>query len=159
MIKIKRLGQKDKALAHEIVAQFWPEGQLNDEFFKNQTNYLLAAYVDNVFAGFLYAYELDRLEMEKPMMFFYSIDVLPKYQRQGVGKRLIGALKKICRERNVSKMYVLTDEANVAAMRLYPSTGGRRVLPDNVLFVYTEIASFPAGTRDDNKEKKSQDES
>jgi GNAT superfamily N-acetyltransferase len=66
------------------------------------------------------------------------LDVLPEYQRQGVGKRLISELKKICRERNVSKMYVLTEESNTAAMNLYKSTGGKRIIPDSVVFLYKE---------------------
>ncbi len=139
VIEVKRLQKGDEELTQEIVDQFWPGSKLNDEFLSKETNYLIAAYVDEVFAGFLYAYELDRIEQQRPMMFFYSIDVLNQYRRQGIGKRLIEELKHICAERNVSKMYVLTDEANVAAMRLYQSTGGKRVLPDNVLFVYKEF--------------------
>lgn len=136
MIEIKRLRKGDENLAREVVASFWPEGELNGEFFAKETNYFLAAYVDGAFAGFLYAYELERLEMDRPMMFFYSIDVLEAFQQRGVATRLIEDLKRICAERNVSKMYVLTDEENVAAMKTYQSTGGERVLPDNVLFVY-----------------------
>jgi len=138
MIEIKRLHRGDEELAQEIVKQFWPQGQLNDEFLSKEPNYLLAAYVDNALAGFAYAYELDRIEQERPMMFFYSIDVLSEYQKQGIGKRLIEELKRICADRNVCKMYVLTDEENEAAMNLYQSTGGERVYPDNVLFVYKE---------------------
>lgn len=140
MIEIKRLHRGDEELAQEIVKQFWPEGQLNDECLVNQTNYLLAAYVNSALAGFAYAYELDRIEKKQPMMFFYSIDVLPNFRRQGIGKRLIKELKRICTDRNVSKMYVLTDEENEAAMRLYRSTGGKRVMPDNVLFIYKDEA-------------------
>lgn len=138
MIEIKRLKQGDENEAQEIVDKFWPGKNLNDDFLAKETNYLLAAYVDEVFAGFLYAYELERIEQEKPMMFFYSIDVLPSFRRKGVGKRLIEELKKICADRKVCKMFVLTDEENVAAMKLYQSTGGKRKLPDNVLFVYKE---------------------
>lgn len=139
VIEVKRLQKGDEELTQEIVDQFWPGSKLNDEFLSKETNYLIAAYVDEVFAGFLYAYELDRIEQQRPMMFFYSIDVLNQYRRQGIGKRLIEELKHICAERNVSKMYVLTDEANVVAMKLYESTGSKRILPDNVLFVYKEF--------------------
>jgi len=126
----------DEESAREIVNRFWPEGKLNAEFFTKETNYLLAAYVDNVFAGFLYAYELDRFDGIEPMMFLYSIDVLPEYRRLGVAKRLITELKRICAERSVCKMFVLTHEENQPAMKLYQSTKGKRELPDNVLFVY-----------------------
>lgn len=138
MTEIKRLKQGDEELAQGIVDKFWPQSQLNDEFFKKETNYFLAAYVEGAFAGFIYAYELDRIDGAKPMMFLYSIDVLAEYRRQGIGKMLIEELKKICTIHNVSKMFVLTYEENEPAMKLYQSTGGKRVSPDNVLFVYKE---------------------
>ncbi|MBN2380611.1 GNAT family N-acetyltransferase [candidate division WOR-3 bacterium] len=138
MIEVKRLKQGDEGLVQDIIDKFWSGKKLNHAFLSKETNYLLAAYVGGIFAGFAYAYELDRIEREEPMMFFYSIDVLPEYRRQGVGKRLISELKRICAERNVSKMYVLTDEANAAAMKLYQSTGGKRAPPDSALFVYKE---------------------
>lgn len=68
MIEIKRLHRGDEELAQEIVKQFWPEGQLNDECLKKETNYLLAA------------------------------------------------------------------------MKLYRSTDGKRMMPDNVLFIYKDEA-------------------
>ncbi|NLI98247.1 GNAT family N-acetyltransferase [bacterium] len=138
MIEIKRLTQDDVNLVTEIVSRFWPQGKLNGDFLKKDSNHLLVAYVEGNLAGFLYAYELERIETDKPMMFFYSIDVLPEYHRKGIGKRLISELKLICSERHVSKMYVLTDEANVAAMKLYESTGGLRQSPDSLLFLYKE---------------------
>lgn len=138
MIKIKRLQKGNEKLAREVAVKFWPKSELNDEFLKKETNYLLAAYVDNTLAGFAYAYELDRIEQSKPMVFLYSIDVLPEYQRRGIGKQLIEALRAEFTEEGFCKMFVLTDEGNTAAMRLYQSTGGKRVLPDNVLFVYNE---------------------
>jgi ribosomal protein S18 acetylase RimI-like enzyme len=138
MIEIKRLTQGDEESAREIVNRFWPEGKLNAEFLTKETNYLLAAYVDNALAGFLYAYELDRIERTESMMFFYSIDVLPEYRQQGIGKGFIQELKRICAERSVCKMFVLTHEENQPAMKLYQSTKGKRALPDNVLFVYKD---------------------
>lgn len=138
MIEVKRLRRGDEELASEIVAKFWSKGRLNEGFLSKDANFLIAAYVEDNLAGFLYAYELERVETDRPMMFLYSIDVLPEYQSQGVGKSLISELKKICRERNVTKMFVLTEEANTAAMRLYESTGGRRQSPDAVMFAYKE---------------------
>ncbi len=138
MFEIKRLKQGDEALAKGIVERFWPKGKLNPEFLAGEANHLLAAYAEGGLVGFLYAYELQRIETEKPMIFLYSIDVLPEHLKQGAGKRLIQELKKICRERNVTKMFVLTEEANAAAMRLYESTGGIRQSPDAVMFVYRE---------------------
>jgi ribosomal protein S18 acetylase RimI-like enzyme len=92
--------------------------------------------VDGEFAGFLYAYELARLEREAPMMFLYSIDVLPERREKGVGKKLIEKLKSVCAGRGFMKMYVITGEENEAAVRLYESVGGKRQAEDDVIFVW-----------------------
>ena len=57
------------------------------------------------------------------MMFFYEIGVVESHRRRGVGKQLIGELKAICRQADVMKMWVPTGRSNVAATRLYASTG------------------------------------
>ncbi|UCE26059.1 MAG: GNAT family N-acetyltransferase [Candidatus Coatesbacteria bacterium] len=136
MAEIKRLRSGDEGLAREIVGNFYPDGTLNEGFLSDGRNYLLAAYVNGELAGFLYAYELPRLDRPEPMMFLYSIDVLPEYREKGVGKKLIEELKFICVERGFMKMYVITGEENEAAMRLYESAGGRRCADDDIVFVW-----------------------
>ena len=87
--------------------------------------------------GFVLAYELERLDRPQPMMLFYEVNVLESKRRQGVAKAMINHLKTICQERNILKMWVLTNKANQAAMRTYESTGGQLVKEDDmVMFVY-----------------------
>lgn len=57
------------------------------------------------------------------MMFFYEIGVAESHRRRGIGTRLIRELKSICRANDVMKMWVPTGRANIAATRLYASTG------------------------------------
>jgi ribosomal protein S18 acetylase RimI-like enzyme len=135
-VEVKRLTTRDDGRAREIVDAFYPAGELNADFLSDPRNYLLAAYVDGAFAGFLYGYELARLEREAPMMFLYSIDVLPAHRKKGVGKRLIEELKSICIRRGFMKMYVITGDGNEAAMNLYRSAGGARPAGDDVVFVW-----------------------
>jgi len=136
-LQIKRLGINDKELANQIIAKYFPEGELNSAFLENYNNYLLVAYIDNDFAGFLYGYEQQRLERKTPMMFLYSIDVLEKYHRLGVGKALINTLKSICTENKFMKMFVITNKSNTAAIKLYQSTGGIEQTDDDTLFSYS----------------------
>jgi ribosomal protein S18 acetylase RimI-like enzyme len=136
MIEVKRLKTGDEDRARDVVEAFYPDGALNENFLSNESNYLLAAYVDNEFAGFLYAYELARLERKAPMMFLYSIDVLPEHREKGVGKKLVEELKSICAERGFMKMFVVTGESNEAAVKLYESVGGGRCADDDVVFVW-----------------------
>jgi ribosomal protein S18 acetylase RimI-like enzyme len=135
-VEVKRLATGDADRAREIIDAFFPTGELNEDFLSDRRNYMLAAYVDGEFAGFLYAYELARLERKAPTMFLYSIDVLPPHRERGVGKRLVEELKSICAERGFMKMYVITGEGNEAAMSLYMSAGGTRPAGDDVVFVW-----------------------
>ena len=68
------------------------------------------------------------------MMFFYEIEVLEEYRNQSVGKALIEELKKMCERKNILKMFVLTNESNLAAMKLYESAGGERRQEGEVQF-------------------------
>ncbi len=111
-------------------------GSVNTIFFDNNDNVMLIATMDNSVCGFLYAYFLERIETDTPMLFLYSIDVFPSFRRSGIGTALINELKTIAKDRNVGKMYVLTDKDNVPAMGLYRKTDGVRGDNDQVLFSF-----------------------
>lgn len=77
------------------------------------------------------------MDDKKAEMFFYEIGVHKDFRQQGIGKALIGELKKITKEMAINEIFVLTNHSNTAAMRLYESTGG--VLSeetDEVMFTY-----------------------
>ena len=92
-------------------------------FFQAEDNILLVAKEDGEPAGFLYAYILEAPHALRPKMFLYSIDVFPKFQGRGVGAALIEELKRLAAHRNCSEIFVLTNENNPAANRLYQKTG------------------------------------
>lgn len=93
-------------------------------FLSRLDNVLIAATDDGIPVGFIVAYLLDRVDRVQQMMFFYEIGVAESYRRRGVGTQMIAALKAICRTTDVMKMWVPTGRSNVAATRLYASTGG-----------------------------------
>ena len=84
----------------------------------------------------MYAYVLEAPHAVRPKMFLYSIDVFPRFQRRGVATALIEELKRLAAARNCSEIFVLTNENNPAANRLYQKTGGMRENPDDVMYVY-----------------------
>ena len=141
MIEVMRVTAGEEEEAGRI-ADMWYLGQGETAtyrmFLSDPHTHLLAAYVDDELAGFLIAYELERLDTSRPMMMLYTIDVLPSFQRRGVGKRLVNELKRICVKRGVLKMFVITGESNQPAMALYSSTGGLRESKDDVVFVYRD---------------------
>lgn len=76
--------------------------------------------------GLVLGYELQRRHGYNVTLCIYEIDVNPAYRRRGIGTRLLRELERIARERGIEEAFVLTDEDNAAAMRLYESFGGQR---------------------------------
>ena len=93
------------------------------EFLSRPENVLIVALDDGVPVGYVVAYLLNRIDRSQQMMFFYEIGVALSHRRRGVGTQLVKELKAVCRENDVMKMWVPTGRSNVAATRLYASTG------------------------------------
>lgn len=136
-MSIERIHELDAGLVSYLFQAAGMEvGQANGRFFQAEDNILLVAKEDGEPAGFLYAYILEAPHALRPKMFLYSIDVFPKFQGRGVGAALIEELKRLAAHRNCSEIFVLTNENNPAANRLYQKTGGMRENPDDVMYVY-----------------------
>ena len=113
----------------EDVAEEWMH-----EFLESDRNVLILAHQDGTPLGFALGYRLDRVDQARPMMLFYEIEVREDHRGKGIATAMVDRLKGICREQSVMKMWMITDESNVSAMKLYESTGGRRMTPPCELF-------------------------
>jgi GNAT superfamily N-acetyltransferase len=82
--------------------------------------------------GLGYGHVLRLLRGDSLML--YSMDVAEAHRRRGCGSAIVEALKAFCVERKLFEMFVLTERSNLAAMRLYASTGGRDDPPDVAQF-------------------------
>ncbi len=87
---------------------------------------IVAIEQDRVIGG-LVAYELPMYKKDEKEMFLFEIAVHPEWRHQRIGTRLVEAIKQVCVERDVPKMFVLTSSKNQAALSLYTKTGG---IPD-----------------------------
>ncbi len=149
--EIRRLGRDDGELALEAISQLkaadW-EGQGGQpksltssylaRFLQRDDHYLIVAINETTPVGYLLAYELSRVDRDQNMMLFYEIGVAESQRQRGVGTALTEELKTICRERNIMKLWVETNESNAAAMRLFHSTGSVRAeTHDQVQFGWT----------------------
>jgi ribosomal protein S18 acetylase RimI-like enzyme len=105
-------------------------------FLADDGHHLLVAYVDGRPAGFVSAVELLHPDKPKPEAFLYELGVDPEFRRMGVASAMLGELTRLCRERGCGELFVLTDEANDAAMATYRKAGGRRE-PDQVMFYWS----------------------
>jgi ribosomal protein S18 acetylase RimI-like enzyme len=105
-------------------------------FLTDPRHHLLIAFVDGESVGFVSAIELLHPDKHRPEMFIYELAVDDRYRRRGVATAMLARLKERCVERGCREMFVLTDEANEAAMRTYRAAGGGRE-PDSVMFLWS----------------------
>jgi aminoglycoside 3-N-acetyltransferase I len=129
-VAVRRLGSEDSQLGVEAIRALKapdgypvPSDAYLSDFLSRRENVFIVAIDCGVPVGYIVAYLLDRIDRNQQMMFFYEIGVAESHRRRGVGRRMIGALKGVCREADVMKMWVPTGRSNVAATRLYASTG------------------------------------
>jgi ribosomal protein S18 acetylase RimI-like enzyme len=92
-------------------------------FLEDERHHLLLGYIDDRPAGFLSAVEVLHPD-KRNQLFLNEVAVMEGARRRGVARALIDELKRIGHERGCVSMWVLTDEDNAAAMRLYRTTGG-----------------------------------
>ncbi len=86
------------------------------------------------FAGFLTAYRLQRLDKRKAEVLLYEIGVHEGFQRQGIGTKLIAAVKEWATQVAADEVWVLTYASNKAAMALYKSASGEEDPPGTRMF-------------------------
>jgi ribosomal protein S18 acetylase RimI-like enzyme len=104
-------------------------------FLDDERHHLLLGYDRDRPAGFVSAVEVFHPD-KRAELFLNEIAVVEGVRRRGVARALIEELKRIGHERGCVGMWVLTDEDNPAAMRLYRSTGGRWNGESQVMFEY-----------------------
>ena len=93
-------------------------------FLKNEKNWIFAAVLDNVIIGFAYGYELNRLDHAGNMLYIHEVGVMERYQRQGVGYKMMTELKLACKNRNICRYFLSAYQNNAGANALYKKLGG-----------------------------------
>jgi ribosomal protein S18 acetylase RimI-like enzyme len=126
-MNVRRLTPSDCALAGATIRRIKP-AQVTPEvvgrFLERPDHYFIAAIEDENPVGFALVYELQRIDRLQPMLFLYEIGVAEASRRRGVASAMVEFLKSTCRERNCFKVFVITSQANEAALRLYSSRFG-----------------------------------
>lgn len=105
---------------------------------------LLASDDDHLFVvfegddpiGFLLAHELKRRDGAGRTLFVYELGVRADRRRQGVGRRLLEEAFALARQRGLARAFVMTSEANAAAMALYRAVGGVRQPSNDAVFEF-----------------------
>lgn len=109
------------------------ECKINDleKFIANKDNYVFVGIRENKIIGFLYGYGMLRPD-GKSMFYIHSVDVFPEYQSKGIGTKLMEfTLEYIKKENKYYKFFVLTENDNIKACKLYQKYANKN---EQVLF-------------------------
>jgi len=89
---------------------------------KREDFIVFVAVKENQIIGGLTAYILEQYYSKKPLAYIYDIAVLTKYQKQGIGKKLIKEMTKYCTELDYEEVFVQVDKADDYAIEFYRKT-------------------------------------
>ncbi len=84
----------------------------------------LCASIDGHPVGGLTAHTLPLTRAEVFELFIYDIAVRPEFQRQGIGRRLVAALRSLGAESGISVVFVPADNEDTHALDFYRALGG-----------------------------------
>jgi [ribosomal protein S18]-alanine N-acetyltransferase len=107
-------------------------------FLADEANHLLIAYVDGELAGYVSGTELTHPDHAEPELFLNELAVGEAFRRRGIGQALVARLWELAQSRGCRGMWVLTDDANPAALKAYAAAGGTRLPDDEVMFQWGE---------------------
>jgi aminoglycoside 3-N-acetyltransferase I len=131
-VTVRRLGPGDEDVLERLAEQGPPARAT--ELLADDRTVFLVAFDESEPIGFALAYELLRRHGDPSRFFVYEVGVAAEARRRGVATELLRELRRIARARGIPRGFVLTNEANEAAMELYRSAGGVRPNVDDVLF-------------------------
>lgn len=90
-----------------------------ERFIIDDDNYCFIGIIENKTVAFLYGYGMLRPD-GKSMFYIHSVDVLPNYQNNGIGTKLMEyVLNYIKDEKRYYKFFVLTEDENIRACKVY----------------------------------------
>jgi len=141
---ILRAGSGDADLARQAVAEVHGRTPVDEaaliEFLREPHNYLLLALDGPRVVGSLSGYALQHPHRREPQFLLYEIDVLPDWRNRGIGKALVDKFLAEARDEGAFEVWVLTNQSNQAAMKLYASCGFHRKNQDDAMLSVLLIA-------------------
>ena len=105
-----------------------------ERFLADEANHLLIAYVEGEPAGFVSGTEIVHPDKAAPELFLNELGVDEAYRGRGIAKTLVGELWSLALRRGCRGMWVLTDEGNTAAQRVYVGADSVRAAEAQLMF-------------------------
>ncbi len=117
-----RAGDEDDVVAAEGLFDEPVRSDALRSFLADARHHLCLALVGGVAVGFVSGVEMIHPD-KGTEMFLYELGVDEAARRQGVGTALVRALSELAASRGCYGMWVLTEDANDAAVRTYLAAG------------------------------------
>jgi len=137
-IQIKRLDKNSQADLSKLAEDVFDEAlnpKFTADFLADERHHLIVALDDDMVVGMASAVHYVHPD-KAPELWINEVGVSPSYQAQGIGKQLMNALLEHARTLNCKEAWVLTDETNTAAKKLYSSVGGKEEPERPVYFTF-----------------------
>lgn len=145
---VVRLAVGDEELAESAVLLFAEEAPSLPidvgAFLRRPEAVLLVSFDDESLAGWVYGQELIHPDGERTML-LYALDVDDAFRRRGHGRALVTAFVDAARSAGCTEVWVLTDDANPAALATYAAAGGDREDEASVMFTWPLAPGREAG--------------
>lgn len=79
----------------------------------------IGAFENEKIVGGLTGYILAQYYTEKPQVYLYDLAVTARYQRLGIGKRLLDGLEDFCRNKGYESFFVQAEKSEDQAVNFY----------------------------------------
>jgi ribosomal protein S18 acetylase RimI-like enzyme len=138
IIQIKVLGDSDEQVLERVEPDVFDHGvqpQLAARFLREPGNLLAVALADGVVVGM--ASGIVYVHPDKPLQLFVNeVGVSAKWQRRGIGKRLLAALLDHGQGMGCREAWVATEVDNEAARALYQAAQGKEDADRAVVYTW-----------------------
>lgn len=139
-MQVRRLTAGERELARRLFALMAdvfeePAEPLGDAYLdrllRRDDFWALAAFAGDAIVGGLTAHTLPMTRAERSEIFIYDVAVRGDHQRQGVGRRLMTALRDEAAACGITDLFVPADDDDLHALDFYRALGG---VPSPVTF-------------------------
>jgi len=125
-IEIRLLGRDDAGVLARVAPDVFDHAidpRWSRAFFTDPRHHLVVALDGDTVVGMVSAVAYVHPD-KAPQLWINEVGVAPTHHRRGIARRLLDAMLEHGRALGCTEAWVLTDETNAAARRLYESAGG-----------------------------------
>ena len=136
-IEIRRLGAADVALFENVADGVFDHAIDHARlvaYLSTPGHHFIGAFTDGVMIGQLAAMVHRHPDLRPAELYVDELGVAPRFQRQGVARRLVDAAFVLARELACPEIWVATEPDNLPARGLYEARGARA--EPAVMYVY-----------------------